>query len=104
MKIGFIHKELVYGGAEKLILDFGLASLKTPGTSITYYTSDYKEGKTFSEFFETQNLRVKKFTFFFFTIPARLFNRFHALFNLIRMLWLTVMCLLTQRNDLYVVD
>lgn len=49
LKISFLHKALLYGGAERLILDMALA-FKDQGHEVTIYTADYDPSKTFEEF------------------------------------------------------
>lgn len=49
LKIAFLHKALLYGGAERLILDMALA-LKDQGHEVSIFTADFEPSKTFSEF------------------------------------------------------
>lgn len=56
LKIAFLHKALMYGGAERLILDMALA-LKEQGHTVTVYTAEYAPEKTFPEF-KDMNVKV----------------------------------------------
>ena len=56
LKIAFLHKALMYGGAERLILDMALA-LKEQGHAVTVYTAEYAPEKTFPEF-KDMNVKV----------------------------------------------
>lgn len=49
IKIAFLHKALLFGGAERLILDMAL-SFKDQGHQTTIYTAEYEPEKTFPEF------------------------------------------------------
>jgi hypothetical protein len=58
LKIAFLHKALMFGGAERLILDMGLA-FKEQGHSVSIYTCEYDAKKTFPEFDESGiNIKV----------------------------------------------
>lgn len=57
LKIAFLHKALLYGGAERLILDMGLA-FKEQGHQVTVYTAEFDSAKTFEEF-STSGIKVK---------------------------------------------
>ena len=58
MKIAFLHKGLIFGGAERLILDIALA-LQKEGHSSTFYTTKYDPKRTFDEFRCSKNITVK---------------------------------------------
>jgi alpha-1,3/alpha-1,6-mannosyltransferase len=59
LKIAFLHKALLYGGAERLILDMALA-LKDQGHQITIYTAEFDAARTFSEFSDPSiNVKVR---------------------------------------------
>ncbi len=49
IKIAFLHKALLFGGAERLILDMAL-SFNEKGHQTTIYTAEYDAEKTFPEF------------------------------------------------------
>lgn len=51
LKIAFLHKALLYGGAERLILDMALA-FKEQGHQTTIYTAEFDPARTFDEFSE----------------------------------------------------
>lgn len=55
LKIAFLHKALVYGGAERLILDMALSAGKF-GHESTFITAEYSEEKTFREFSEKEDI------------------------------------------------
>lgn len=60
LKIAFLHKALLFGGAERLILDMSLGFI-SQGHSVTIYTAEYNEEKTFPEFkeYKEKNLNIK---------------------------------------------
>lgn len=60
LKIAFLHKALLYGGAERLILDMGLA-FKDQGHQVTVYTAEFDPVRTFEEF-TTSGIKVKVLT------------------------------------------
>ena len=101
LNIVFLHKALIFGGAERLILDLGLAAVKL-GHKVTYATCEYNSKKTFEEFSTESGITVKKTGSF---IPSRILGKFHALCNILRLLWLTVWVILNSKKyDLIVVD
>lgn len=57
LKIAFLHKALLYGGAERLILDMGLA-FKDQGHQVTVYTAEFDPTRTFAEF-SNSGIKVK---------------------------------------------
>ena len=57
LKIAFLHKALLYGGAERLILDMGLA-FKDQGHQVTVYTAEFDPVRTFEEF-SNSGIKVK---------------------------------------------
>ena len=57
LKIAFLHKALLYGGAERLILDMGLA-FQGQGHQVTVYTAEFDPVRTFEEF-STSGVKVK---------------------------------------------
>lgn len=57
LKIAFLHKALMFGGAERLILDMGLA-FQEQGHSVVLYTAEYDKAKTFPEF-EHTSIQIK---------------------------------------------
>jgi hypothetical protein len=57
LKIAFLHKALLYGGAERLILDMGLA-FQEQGHQVTVYTAEFDPARTFEEF-STSGIKVK---------------------------------------------
>lgn len=52
LNISFLHKGLMFGGAERLILDMGLAFI-AQGHSVKLLTAEYDQKKTFPEFKES---------------------------------------------------
>lgn len=58
MKIAFLHKALIFGGAERLILDMALASGQL-GHQSTFYTCNYNSKRTFEEFSNSKSITVK---------------------------------------------
>ena len=51
IRIAFLHKALLFGGAERLILDMCL-SFRDQGHHTAIYTAEYEPEKTFPEFKE----------------------------------------------------
>jgi len=101
LNIIFLHKALIFGGAERLILDLGLSAIDL-GHSVTYLTCEYNKNKTFPEFSENKKITVKKTGT---KIPSRFLGKFHALCNILRFLWLTFWVIFNQKNyDLIIVD
>ena len=99
LKIAFLHKALLYGGAERLILDMALAFRENH--KVTIYTCEYDKDKTFPDF-QTSKVAIKHVGKF---IPARIKGKFAAVFNLIRMLYLSLYLICTWASyDLIVVD
>ena len=100
LKIAFLHKALLYGGAERLILDMALA-FKEQSHTVSIYTCEYDKEKTFPDF-QTSGVTIKRVGKY---IPARIKGKFAALFNLIRMFYLTMYLIISwARFDLIVVD
>ena len=58
LKIAFLHKALIFGGAERLILDLGLSAVKQ-GHEVTFLTSEYNPKRVFNEFSTTPGITVK---------------------------------------------
>ncbi len=57
LKIAFLHKALLYGGAERLVLDMGLA-FQEQGHQVTVYTAEFDPARTFEEF-SNSGIKVK---------------------------------------------
>lgn len=100
-KIAFLHKNIVFGGAERLILDIGL-SLTKEGHECTYFTTEYSTKKTFEEFSNTEGIKVELQGKF---IPNLILGRFRALLNVVKMMYLTFyLIFFTKGFDLVIVD
>jgi len=100
ISIGFLHKAMLFGGAERLVLDLALSAAVNNHESV-FYTTEYTTTSTFKEFDEERCISVKMTGSF---IPSRIFGRFHALCNLLRLLWLTLYALFFTNHNVYVVD
>jgi hypothetical protein len=57
MKIAFLHKALIFGGAERLILDIAL-SFSQHGHSSSFYTCQYDKNKTFDEYHSCADIQI----------------------------------------------
>jgi alpha-1,3/alpha-1,6-mannosyltransferase len=100
LRIAFLHKALLYGGAERLILDMAL-SFREESHQVTIYTCEYDKDKTFPDF-QTSKIGINHVGKF---IPARIKGKFAALFNLLRMFYLALYLICTWAQfDLVVVD
>ena len=61
LKIAFLHKALLYGGAERLILDMAIA-FKDQKHDVTIYTAEFDPVRTFEEF-STSGIKVKVYLY-----------------------------------------
>ena len=100
LRIAFLHKALLFGGAERLILDMALA-FKEQSHEVSIYTAEYDKEKTFTDF-QTSGVEIRKVCSF---LPPRIKGKFHALMNYVRMLFITLYFVFSFRKfDLVVVD
>ena len=81
-RIAFVHPDLGIGGAERLVVDAAVA-LEKQGNAVHIYTSHCDADHCFEE---VKGLSV---TVWGDWIPRSLFGKFHVVFALLRMLWVS---------------
>jgi len=82
LKVLFVHPDLGIGGAERLVVDAAMA-LQNEGHQVSFYTSHCDLSHAFEEV-STKQLEV---TVWGDWLPRTVLGRFHALFAILRMLW-----------------
>mmetsp|Transcript_22056 Transcript_22056/g.28158 ORF Transcript_22056/g.28158 Transcript_22056/m.28158 type:complete len:402 (-) Transcript_22056:53-1258(-) len=98
-RIAFLHPDLGIGGAERLVVDAAVG-LQSCGNHVTVFTSHCSPSHSFPE---TQDgtLRVKVYGDW---LPTTIFGRCKALFAAIRMLYVAVWMILTEKMDIVILD
>lgn len=94
LNIAFLHPDLGIGGAERLVLDAGLA-YKSKGHSVIFYTSHHDPAHCFPE--------TKDGTFEVIVygdwLPRNILGKFAALCAYVRMIYLALRVCLDLKND-----
>mmetsp|Transcript_3441 Transcript_3441/g.5073 ORF Transcript_3441/g.5073 Transcript_3441/m.5073 type:complete len:430 (-) Transcript_3441:31-1320(-) len=98
-KIGFIHPDLGFGGAERLIVDAAVGIQKHH--SVNMYTQYHDENRCFEETKDgTLNVTV-----YGNWIPRSTFGFFHVFWAIIRMIYCTLRIIFfDKQHDIYIVD
>eukprot|EP00659_Diplonema_papillatum_P004090 gene4090-6356_t len=100
MKVAFLHPDLGIGGAERLVVDAAVGLIRN-GHDVTMYTSHHTPSHCFAE---TRDGTLKVVVAGDW-MPRHVAGKGHVLFATLRMLWLTLYCLLfAPPADVYVVD
>lgn len=98
-KIAVIHPDLGVGGAERLIVDASKA-LQDVGHDVTIYTGYHDRDRCFKE---TIDGTLKTLTIGSW-IPRALFDKFHALFAYLKMIYIAIHLLMFSKYDLILCD
>ncbi len=99
-RIVFVHPDLGIGGAERLVVDAAIV-LQDSGHSVEFFTSHCDPGHAFEEV----QRGLLKVTVCGDWLPTHLFGRFHVLFAMLRMLWVSLYLLLSgERFDVVFCD
>lgn len=101
----FIHPDLGIGGAERLMLDLAIA-LRDQGIQVRFITNHLDKTHCFEELKATGDSSAIPVQVIGDWIPRSTLGRFQALWAYIRMLYLTLVHVLTcfDRGDVYYVD
>ena len=83
LKVGIFHPDLGIGGAERLVVDIGLA-LKQSGHEVTFFTSHHDPQHCFPETNDGTMPVVVAGDW----LPRHIFGRLNVLFAVLRSLWL----------------
>ena len=83
LKVGIFHPDLGIGGAERLVVDIGLA-LKQSGHDVTFFTSHHDTQHCFPETNDGTMPVVVAGDW----LPRHIFGRLNVLFAVLRSLWL----------------
>jgi alpha-1,3/alpha-1,6-mannosyltransferase len=100
MRVAFLHPDLGIGGAEQLVINLAL-SCKNLGWYVKIFTPSYDPNRAFGPVKDgTIDVEVRGNIF-----PRRIFGRFHALCEYIRMLFSAIYLVLFGGNfDMIIVD
>eukprot|EP01064_Diplonema_japonicum_P010139 TRINITY_DN17486_c0_g1_i1.p1 TRINITY_DN17486_c0_g1~~TRINITY_DN17486_c0_g1_i1.p1 ORF type:complete len:444 (+),score=76.19 TRINITY_DN17486_c0_g1_i1:797-2128(+) len=100
LMVGFIHPDLGIGGAERLVVDSAVGLLQK-GHQVVMYTAHHDSGHCFVE---TRDGTVQVVVAGDW-MPRHIKGKGHVLFATLRMIWLTLWCILKAPPvDVYVVD
>lgn len=83
LRVGIFHPDLGIGGAERLVVDIGLA-LKKNGADVTFFTSHHDHDHCFPETLDGSMPVVVAGDW----MPRHIFGRLNVLFAVLRSLWL----------------
>ncbi|KAH3743018.1 alpha-1,3/1,6-mannosyltransferase ALG2 [Pelomyxa schiedti] len=101
LRVAFLHPDLGIGGAERLVVDAGLA-LQSKLCDVTMFTSHHDRTHCFPETLGRLPVRV-----YGDWMPRHIFGKFHILFAVLRSLWLALALWVTCGSrgfDVLVVD
>jgi len=100
MRVAFLHPDLGIGGAEQLVINLAL-SCKRIGCYVKIFTPYYDQSRAFSQTKDgTLDVEVRGNLF-----PRRIFGRFHAFCEYLRMLFAAIYLILFGGHfDLVIVD
>jgi alpha-1,3/alpha-1,6-mannosyltransferase len=100
MRVAFLHPDLGIGGAEQLVINLAMCC-KTLGWFVKIYTPSYDPNRAFQQTKDgTLEVEVRGNLF-----PRRIFGRFHALCEYVRVLFAAIyMILFGGAYDLVIVD
>lgn len=100
MRVAFLHPDLGIGGAEQLVINLALAC-KNLGWYVKIFTPSYDPNRAFAPTKDgTLDVEIRGNLF-----PRRIFGRFHALCEYIRMLFAAIYLVLFGGNfDMIIVD
>jgi alpha-1,3/alpha-1,6-mannosyltransferase len=100
MRVAFLHPDLGIGGAEQLVINLALAC-KNLGWYVKIFTPSYDPARAFAPTKDgTLDVEVRGNLF-----PRRIFGRFHALCEYVRMLFAAIYLILFGGNfDMIIVD
>ncbi|ORX57091.1 UDP-Glycosyltransferase/glycogen phosphorylase [Piromyces finnis] len=93
LKIAFVHPDLGIGGAERLIVDAGMA-LKNSGHEVTMYTSHHDKTHCFKETLDDLTVNVQGDF-----LPQSIFGYGHIICAILRGLYLSLYLLFNKRNE-----
>ena len=100
VKIAFLHPDLGIGGAERLIVDAGMA-LKSLGHDVQMFTAHHDSQHCFAE---TQDGSLNV-TCVGDWLPRKIFGRCYALCAFIRMIYVALYLVVTSSDfDLFICD
>lgn len=103
-KIVVIHPDLGIGGAERLIVDACL-ELSTAGHEVILYTGFHDKKRCFEETIDKNHDRVPWIRVHGTWIPRHIFGSLHALFSILRSVWITAAALILERSiSVFLVD
>jgi len=83
LRVGIFHPDLGIGGAERLVVDIGMA-MKKNGDDVTFFTSHHDHDHCFPETLDGSMPVVVAGDW----MPRHIFGRFNVLFAVLRSLWL----------------
>lgn len=98
-KVVIVHPDLGVGGAERLIIDAGLA-LQDKGHQVKFYTGHHDKHRCFQETADG-TLEVIALGSW---IPRSIFNRFHALLAYLKIMLIAIYLVIFSTHDLVLCD